>query len=128
MPPPKPRKSIGEERSPQRNRRSRSARQYPPLSAADAAKTVDWFDDSNADKITGTLTRVDCTGKQLKLLVKSDDGKVATFLVPDTQQFEIKNGETLACGPQKPRRVTVSYKASKTKALSNEAIGLEFAR
>jgi hypothetical protein len=99
-----------------------------PLSAADAAKTVDWFDDSNADKITGTLTRVDCAGKQLKLAVKSDDGKVSTFLVPDTQQFEIKNGETLACGPQKPRRVTVSYKASKTKALSSEAVGLEFAR
>ena len=42
-------------------------------------------------------------------------GKTLSLVVPDPKQFEIKGGDSLICGVQKPRRVTVSYKpASKT--------------
>ncbi len=106
-----------------------------PLSAQEAAKTVDWFDDSGADKLSGTLLRVDCTGKQLRLSVKNDEGRTVNLLVPDTQQFEIKSGESLVCGAQKPRRVIVSYKpAAKAakqddaKAIAGQALGMEFPR
>jgi len=105
-----------------------------PLSGAEAAKTVEWFDDSKAEKISGTLTRVDCAGKQLRLAVKTDDARTETFLVTDTQQFEIKGGESLTCGAQKPRRVTLAYKpadkAQKTdsKGVSGEAVNMEFTK
>ncbi len=104
-----------------------------PLSPDERAKTVEWFDDANAPKIAGTLARVDCTGRQLRLHVRSDDGKTLTLVVPDSQQFEIKDGETVACGVQrKAPRVTVAYKpASKADAargVTGQAISLEFSR
>ena len=72
--------------------------------------------------------RVDCPGKQLRLSVKGDDGKTQILLVRDPGQFEIKSGESLACGVQKPRRVTVSFKAASAKGASAEATSLEFQR
>jgi tetratricopeptide (TPR) repeat protein len=105
-----------------------------PLSPQEAANTVDYDDAFASEKLTGSLVRVECTGKQLRLSVKNDDGQTLIFFVPNTQQFEIKNGDSLACGVQKPQRVTVSYKpASKTakpdaKAIAGEASGLEFQR
>jgi hypothetical protein len=103
-----------------------------PLSAEEAAKTVEWFDDSNAPKLKGNLMRVDCAGKQLRLGVRGDDGKNVTFLVPDPQQFEIKGGDTLTCGVQKARHVTVAYKAASkadaAKGITGEAISMDFAR
>jgi hypothetical protein len=101
-----------------------------PLSAQELSKTVEWFDDAGSAKITGVLVRVDCIGKQLRLNVKDDEGKSQTFVVPDPLQFEIKGGETLACGVQKTRRVTISYKPAKqgSKNSPSEATGLEFER
>lgn len=100
-----------------------------PLSAQELSKTVDWFDDASAAKISGVLVRVDCIGKQIRLNVKDDGGKSQSFIVPDPLQFEIKDGETLACGAQKARRVTVSYKPPQTSKNSPpEAVALEFAR
>ena len=106
-----------------------------PLSAKEAAKTVEWFDDSGSEKITGILMRVDCNGKQLRLSVKNDEGKTLSLLVPDTQQFEIKDGETLTCGAQKTRRVIVSYKPARSESKTGcresgfgEATGMEFPR
>jgi hypothetical protein len=118
-----------------------------PLSVEEAAKTVEWFDDSKSEKARGTLTRVDCSGKQLRLTVRGGDAATSVFLVPDNQQFEIKGGETLTCGNQKqPRFVIISYKPSgsspksdssprpsanstksdSSKVVSGEAIGMEF--
>jgi hypothetical protein len=105
-----------------------------PLSAQEAANTVDYDDAFASEKLTGSLVRVECNGKQLRLSVKNDEGQTIVLFVPNTQQFEITNGDSLACGVQKPRRVTVSYKpASKTakpdaKAVAGEATGLEFQR
>lgn len=81
-----------------------------PLPAADVSKAVEWFGDSGNAKVSGILLRVDCNGKQLRLSVKDDSGKTQSLLVPDTGQFEIKGADTLSCGAQKARRVTVSFK------------------
>jgi hypothetical protein len=104
-----------------------------PLSAQEAANIVDFDDAFASEKLTGSLVRVECSGKQLRLSVKNDEGNTVNLVVPDTKQFEIKGGETLICGAQKPRRVTVSYKPSKAakqdaKAVAGEATGLEFQR
>jgi hypothetical protein len=113
-----------------------------PSSRDAAAKTVEWFDDSTSHKITGSLVRVDCVGKQFRLSVKDDAGKTVVLAVPDPQQFEIKDGATLTCGAQKPRRVTVSYKpaaaptpkpgppaaSAPAKAEPVEATSMEFLR
>lgn len=97
-----------------------------PLSKEQVAKAVPWFDDSGSEKIAGVLTRVDCNGKQIRLTVKGDQGKTQVFLVPDTAQFEIKDGATLTCGAQKSRRVIVSYKPGEAKSGSTEATRMEF--
>jgi hypothetical protein len=103
-----------------------------PLSAQEAANTVDFDDAFASEKLTGSLVRVECTGKQLRLSVKNDEGQTLSLVVPNPQQFEIKGGDSLICGAQKPRRVIVSYKpASKTpkpdaKAIVGEATGMEF--
>jgi hypothetical protein len=103
-----------------------------PLSAQEAANTVDFDDAFASEKLTGSLVRVECTGKQLRLSVKNDDGQTVNLVVPNPQQFEIKGGgDSLICGVQKPRRVTVSYKpTSKTskQAIAGEATGIEFQR
>jgi hypothetical protein len=96
-----------------------------PLSAEDKAKTVEWFDDSGTQKLTGNLVRVECSGKQLRLSVKNDGGETIGFLVPDAKQFEIRNGDVLTCGVQKPARVTISYKPAKPVS---EATLLEYQR
>ena len=100
-----------------------------PLSAQEAANTVDFDDAFASEKLTGSLVRVDCAGKQLRLSVKNDEGQTVTLVVPDPKQFEIKGGDSLTCGAQKPRRVTVSYKPSKSKQpVAGEATGIEFQR
>jgi hypothetical protein len=107
-----------------------------PLTAQEAANTVDFDEAYASEKITGSLVRVECTGKQLRLSVKNDTGQTVNLLVPDTQQFEIGNGETLTCGAQqKPRRVIVTYQpASKTakqdsaKGVLGQATRMEFPR
>ena len=100
-----------------------------PLSAADAARTVDWYDKDSDGSLTGTLLRVECTGKSQRLVVKDEEGKTQTILVADPTQLLIQGGEAaLTCGTQKSRKVTVAYKHSDAagKGILGEATGLEF--
>jgi len=100
-----------------------------PLSAEEKTKVVEWFDDSGTQKLTGSLVRVQCAGKQLRLSVKNDAGETLTFLVPDAKQFEIRNGDSLACGAQKPMAVSISFKpAAKGSKDAGEATLLDFQR
>jgi hypothetical protein len=100
-----------------------------PLSKDELAKVVPFFDDTAPASMIGTLTRVDCKGKQLQLSVKGDDGITKVLVVPDSSQF-LTMGDTgaLPCGVQKnPRRVKVAYKpAAKPTNVSGEATGMEF--
>lgn len=106
-----------------------------PLTAEERAKVVDWYDDAGTQKMYGNLVRVDCGARQqLRLTVKKDDGQTVTLLVPDPKQFEIRNGDALACGAQKPSRVMVSYKpaaaadAKDPKVAIGQATLIEFQR
>jgi hypothetical protein len=92
------------------------------------AKTVDWDDINGSENISGTLVRVECVGKQLRLEVKDGAGKTLRLLVSDPSLVEMTGGDaTLACGPQKPRPVRISYKPVKEKnGISGEATRIEF--
>ena len=93
-----------------------------PLSPAEAANTVDWYDSSADATVEGTLIRVDCVGKQLRLNVKDEAGRMQIFTVPDPAQFLIQGGDKkLSCGPQQPRRVTVAVKSPKPAAKGGSA-------
>ncbi len=99
-----------------------------PMSAAEMKNTVDWFDQDADQRVTGTLVRIDCTGKRLLLNIKDDEGKTQAILVVDPAQLVVQGGAiNLACGVQKPRKVTVGYKVPKNlpKGLAGEATGLE---
>ena len=61
--------------------------------------------------------------------MKNDNGETVTFLVPDAKQFEIRNGDSLACGVQKPMAVSISFKpAAKGSKDAGEATLLDFQR
>jgi tetratricopeptide (TPR) repeat protein len=100
-----------------------------PLSADPPRPTVDWYDTDSDAKISGLLVRVNCTGKQLRLDVKDDQGKTQSLLVSDPAQLVIQGGDgKLTCGAQKPARVDIAYRKPKdAKAgVIGEATGIEF--
>jgi hypothetical protein len=103
-----------------------------PLSKEEAAKTVDWDDADKEETISGTLTRVDCAGKQLRLNIRDDGGAAHVLTVRDPSHLFVDNGTqggtaTLACGVQKPRHVNATYRATRGgKGTAGEASGLEF--
>ncbi|MBZ5595638.1 MAG: hypothetical protein LAP39_25645 [Acidobacteriia bacterium] len=64
---------------------------------------------------SGNLKQVDCLGRQIRLVVETDDHKLTNLLVPDPSSLAILGGsdEKLACGVQKPRRIVVEYFAKR---------------
>lgn len=74
---------------------------------------VPWWDGPGPPgKAKGMLKQVDCLGRQARLVIDTDDRKTIKLLVRDPGKIVIttSSGEqTLGCGVQKPRRVTVSY-------------------
>ena len=58
---------------------------------------------------------MDCLGRQLRLVVESDDHKLTNLLVPDASSIAILGAgeEKLACGVQKPRRIVIEYFAKR---------------
>ena len=100
-----------------------------PLSKEEVAKAAAWFDTGAPATVEGILVRVDCSGRLKKLTVKDDAGKSVVLAIADPAQFLVQGGDTsFACGAQKARRVTVSYKPGNEmgKGISGEATGLEF--
>ena len=91
--------------------------------------TVDWYDTDSDATISGMLVRVNCTGKQLRLDVKDDQGKTQSVLVTDPTQLVVQGGDgKMSCGAQKPVRVNVAYRKPKnaTAGVIGEATGIEF--
>ncbi len=75
-------------------------------------KPVPWSAvNSLGGKVTGTLTQVDCLGKQAVLVIQAADGKLSRLVVRDASHIVIpgEKQEALGCGPQKPWRITVEY-------------------
>ena len=91
------------------------------------APVVAWWDDPNLPVVNGTLTRVDCLGKQLKLQVKENSGTVRVMLIADPNGIDVKGGETtFNCGVQKPRAVAIRYKPSTAAGVFGEVAGIEY--
>src|SRR5262249_41887537 len=94
-------------------------------------KVVPWWEGPKpSGRAQGTLKQIDCLGKQLRLVVETDDNKTVRLLVPDPTQIAVLGSgeQTLACGRQKPRRLTVEYfpKANAKLATAGEVATIEF--
>ena len=94
-------------------------------------KTVPWWDGPKpSGKVKGLLKQVDCLGSQARLVIEGEDHKTIRLLVPDPGKIAIAGGgdQTLGCGAQKARRVSVEYfpKANARLATAGEAATIEF--
>jgi len=94
-------------------------------------KPVPWWDGPKpSGKVNGLLKQVDCLGKQARLVIEGADHKTIRLLVPDPSKIAIAGGgdQTLGCGLQKPRQVSVEYfpKANARLATAGEAATIEF--
>jgi tetratricopeptide (TPR) repeat protein len=98
---------------------------------ANQEKPVPWSDFPRpAGKLIGVLKQVDCLGNRTRLVVEGDDRKIAKLLLTDPGKVAIIGGgdQTLSCGPQKARRVTIEYfpKADSRLATAGEIATIEF--
>jgi len=76
------------------------------------AKPVDWWDEPAGEKLSGTLSRVDClNGGALRLTIRIDGGGSIKLLVRDPNHLSVKNSEEkFVCGVQRaPRKIRVVY-------------------
>src|SRR5579871_772336 len=94
------------------------------------AKPVPWWDGPKpSGKVTGSLKQVDCLGAQARLVIDAA-GKVTRLLVPDAKKIVILGGgdQSLGCGAQKPRPVTVEYfpKTNARLSTAGEVATIEF--
>ena len=84
-------------------------------------KVEKWWEGPKPDgHTTGNLTRVDCVGRQLRLVIETGDHKLTRLLVRDPANLPILGGgeQKLACGAQKPRPITVEYFAKRNAQLA----------
>ncbi len=83
-----------------------------------------------AAKSWACCERFECLGKQGRLVIQGDDGKLTRVAVRDPGQIGITRGEKMvSCGVQKPaRRVAVQYVAQPDKKLGTvgNATTIEF--
>jgi hypothetical protein len=99
-----------------------------PLSREEASKAVDWWEVNGGGTASGTLVRIECLGKQFRLEVKGNDGKIQRFLLADPSHIEVSGGEmTFGCGAQKPRPIRIGYKPTPdgSKGVTGEITGIE---
>ena len=93
-------------------------------------KIVSLFDGpAPAGKARGRLTRIDCIGKFMRLVIEDDDGKPTRLLIRDLAKIIVIGEATLACGPQKTvRTVTIEYfpKADAKLATVGEVATIEY--
>ncbi len=97
----------------------------PPTTTPGA---VPWWNGPPPDaKLSGTLTQVDCLGKQLRLSVAAADGKTLRLLVPDPAKIVLSGATSLACGPQKGQvRIEYFPKANARLRTAGEVATIEF--
>ncbi len=77
------------------------------------AKVESWWEAPQPDaKITGLLRRIDCLGKQFRLVIEGPGKRLTRLLIRDPSEVVIQGGgnRTLGCGPQSPpRRISIDY-------------------
>jgi len=92
--------------------RAAEAKANAKLGAESSEGAVSWSDLTKGEaKVDGTLGRIECTGKQMRLVITTDQGPVRVLAEPERVSLE---GDVttakLACGSQDPaRKVTVRY-------------------
>jgi tetratricopeptide (TPR) repeat protein len=94
-------------------------------------KVVPWWDGPKPEgRLQGLLKQIDCLGRQARLVVQSEDGKIVKLLIVDPSQITVIGGgeSNLGCGRQKARRVSVEYfpKANAKLTTAGEVATLEF--
>ncbi len=67
---------------------------------------VPWWTEVDGQKVSGTLTKIDCLNGPLRLTVKPDSGAAVQLLIRDRDNLTLKgaNEATFGCGVQKPAR------------------------
>jgi tetratricopeptide (TPR) repeat protein len=89
-------------------------------------KADTWYHagDDGSPIVQGTFARLDCLGKQARLVIQTADGKTVQLLVPDPSQLETGAAQqSLSCGPQKPeRQVVVHYNAKPDAKLKTAGV------
>lgn len=97
-----------------------------------APKPVGWWEDMQGNaNVDGQFVRLDCLGKQARLVIQSSDGKTVQLLIRDPSQISITGGgeKSLGCGVQKPaRHVVVQYvgKSDAKLRTTGEVTNIEF--
>jgi hypothetical protein len=96
-----------------------------------AAAPVPWWDGPKpSGKVHGKLQQVDCLGATARLIVESDDRKTLRLLVSDPGKIAITGaaGQTLGCGKQAARAVSIEYfpKANARLGTAGEVATIEF--
>jgi hypothetical protein len=75
-------------------------------------KVVPWWDGPKPDgRAAGNLTKVECVGRQIRLVVEGEDHKLTRLLMRDPSSVPILGGgeQKLGCGVQQARQVVVEY-------------------
>jgi hypothetical protein len=95
------------------------------------AKPVPWWDGpAPTGKARGMLKQVDCLGAQMRLVVELESHMLLKLLVRDPGKITLMGSteQTLACGAQKPRDITVEYfpKSNPKLATAGEVATIQF--
>jgi hypothetical protein len=89
-----------------------------------------WEGPQPSGKVRGTLRQVDCLGSQARLMVEGDDHKTVRLLVADPSKVAIagRGQQTLGCGKQAPRAVSIEYfpKVNARLGTAGEVATIEF--
>jgi hypothetical protein len=86
--------------------------EYSDGSSKSAEKPVPWWNGPKpGGKIHGMLKQVVCVGSQARIVVESDAHKTVKLLISDSGKVAIlgAGAQTLGCGRQAPRPVTIEY-------------------
>ncbi|HEV2689135.1 MAG TPA: hypothetical protein VGV35_11285 [Bryobacteraceae bacterium] len=108
------------------------ARKKMNADGAAPIKPEGWWEDMQGNaSVEGVFERLDCLGKQARVVIYAADGKTVQLLVRDPSQIVIVSGgeKALRCGVQKPaRKVVVQYLAKPDAKLktTGEVTSIEF--
>jgi hypothetical protein len=95
-------------------------------------KAVGWYEDLHGNaSIEGLFERLECMGRQARLVIQGADGKNLQLLVRDPSQLVIVGGgeKAFGCGAQKPPQKVLVEFISKPDAklrVAGEAVSIEF--
>jgi len=99
---------------------------------APTPKAEGWWEEMQSDsKVEGVFQRLDCLGRQARLVIQTADGRAVQFAVRDPSKIVITGGgeKTLSCGAQRPvHKVLVQYLAKPDAKLRTvgDATAIEF--